>query len=89
MTRLTELRDLESRIGALRDDPRLNALRDIVAEFEQDTLKSLAMKLAAGTVIDQRWLDERRGWIRGAREILDEPFEVERKLQQELAKQGG
>lgn len=81
------LRELETKLGPLRDDPRLNTLREIVAEWEKDLLDSLARKLAAGTEIDQRWLDERRGRVRGAKEILEEPHEIERKLQAELAKQ--
>lgn len=87
--RFERLRELENKLGPLREDPRLNTLRQIVGEWEQDLFDSLAKKLAAGVEIDQRWLDERRGRIRGAKEILDEPYEIERKLQAELAKQGG
>ena len=82
------LRELETKLGPLRDDPRINTLREIAAEWEKELLDSLAKKLAGGIELDQRWLDERRGRIRGAKEILDEPYEIERKLQAELAKQG-
>lgn len=85
--RFQQLRELENKLGPLREDARLAALREIVAAWEQDLFDSLARKLAAGTEIDQRWLDERRGRVRGAKEILDEPYEIERKLQAELAKQ--
>lgn len=87
--RYAELRSQEQILAPLRDDPSFLALRQLAEQQESKFWHDFTEKAKRGQPIDPAEVEIERRAFRKARAWLGEPYEVERKLQQEIAKQGG
>ena len=89
---LKELGNQAREFEKLTERPEWHTLRAVFEQRKQSYLRKLANDLIAGgdkaDPLNQREIDYRRGWLRGAQAILDAPEQVIAEFQKALEKEG-